>query len=430
MRRGPYREVALSDVVVGLDIGSNFIRTVIGEFTDNNKIQIIGLGKTPSPGLRNGTIVNIESTMQAIRKSIEDAEMDSGCEVHSCISAIGGVQIKSWDATGMGQVAGSKGSTPREITENDMAQVIEVARSVPISPDRQILHVVPRYYVVDKQEQVKNPKDMLGVKLEVETHVITASCTSVKNIQNCISRAGYRADSMMLKTLAATKAVMTDDELELGSILIDMGGGTTDVLVLLGGAPICTLSIPVGSSYITSDISYVKGISLDTAESTKIKYGCCWEPLLDEVEEVVIPGIGGRGPEAISRSELCQIIQARVEEIFNMIKAEIVQQTKLTQLSGNVVLTGGGAQLMGITELAQKVFKTTAVRLGTPGNYGGKVDVYRTPEYATAIGLLLDSARSRQRIDTKRNNKYNGEEEHVSKTSFFSKLGDVFKEFF
>lgn len=419
----------MSDIIVGLDIGSNFVRTVIGEFTDS-KLEIIGLGKAASPGLRNGTIVNIESTMQAIRNSIEAAEMDSGCEVHSCISAIGGVQIKSWDATGMVQVAGSKGFTPREVTEDDMSKVIDVARSVPISPDRQILHVVPRYYIVDKQEQVKNPKDMLGVKLEVETHVITASCTSVKNIKDCISRAGYRADSMMLKTLAATKAVMTEDELELGSILIDMGGGTTDVLVLLGGAPICTLSIPVGSAYITNDIAYVKGIAQEIAENTKIKYGCCWEDLLDETEEVVVPGLGGREPEVISRHELCQIIQARVEEIFNMIRSEIVRQTKLTQLSGNVVLTGGGAQLVGMRELAQKVFKTTAVRIGSPNNLGGKVDVYRTPEYATAIGLLLEGAQSRQRIDTKRNNKYNNENEQVSKTGLFSRLGDIFHEFF
>jgi len=420
----------LSDIIVGLDVGYSFIRTVIGEFTDNNGIQIIGLGKTPSPGLRNGTIVNIESTMQVIKKSIEQAEMDSGCEVQSCIYSIGGVQIKSWDSSGMVQVAGSKGITPREITEQDMAGAIDVARSLPIPPDRQILHVIPRYYSVDKQEHVKNPKDMLGVKLEVETHVITSSCTSVKNVQNCISRAGYRAEHMMLKTLAATKAVMTKDELELGSILIDMGGGTTDVLVLLHGAPICSLSIPVGSSYITNDIAYVKAISTETAEKTKLRYGCCWEPLLDESEEFVIPGLGGRGPESVSRHELCQIIQARVEEIFNMIRSEIVSQTKLTHLSGNVVLTGGGAQLLGILELAQKVFKTTAVRIGKPNNYGGKVDVYRTPEYATAIGLLLGDMETRHRIDTKRNNKYNGGDNHGSKTSVLGKIGDIFKEFF
>jgi cell division protein FtsA len=190
------------------------------------------------------------------------------------------------------------------------------------------------------------------------------------------------------------------------------------------------LSIPVGSSFITNDIVYVKGIAYDTAENTKLKYGCCWEPLLDEDEEVVIPGIGGRGPESLSRRELCQIIQARVEEIFNMVRVEIVRQTKLTQLSGNVVLTGGGAQLMGVVELAQKVFKTTAVRIGTPGNFGGKTDIYRTPEYATVIGLLLEGSESHRRIDTKRNNKYNGKEEPKSKSGGLSWLGNIFKEFF
>lgn len=420
----------MSDIVVGLDIGTCFIRTVIGELTDNDRIQIISARKIPSPGLINGTIVNIESVMQSIKEIIEEDETETGYEVRSCVTGIGGGQIESWDSRGVVVVAG-KGNTNREITETDMERVIDVAKGFSIPPDRQILHVIPRYYIVDGQGGIKNPKDMLGVRLEAETHLVTASSTSINNIQKCIRRAGYTVDEIMLKTLAATYAVMTDDELELGSILIDLGGENTDAIVFLGGAPICTVSIPVGSTYVTNDIVCVKGISYETAESTKLKYGCCWEDLiLDDTEEVIIPGIGGRGPEVLSRRELCQIIQARIEEMFNMIKVEIVRKTHLTQLSGNVVLTGGGAQLLGITELAQKVFRTTAVRVGVPGNRGDIPTEYRLPEYATAIGLVLSNTRLKNRIDTKRHNKYNSGETKRVKSEQASGIMEKMRAFF
>ena len=407
----------MSDIIVGLDVGTSFVRTVVGEFTENDTIQIVGVGKTPSPsqptGLRNGTIVNIEAVMQAVKKSIEAAEMVSGYEVQSCISAIGGSQIESDNSKGVASVS-TKSNGNREITEEDMSRAIEMSKVTALPLDRQILHVVPRSYIVDGQDGIKNPKNMLGVRLEAETHLVTGSSTSIKTIQKCIGRAGYRVDGIMLKTLAATQAVMTEDELELGSILIDLGGGTTDALVLLGGAPICTLSIPVGSSYATNDIAIVKGIPFDSAERIKLKSGCCWEPLIDEFEEVIIPGLGGRGPEVISRNEICQIIQARMEEIFHMVKAEIVRKTKLTQLAGNVVLIGGGAQLPGVVELAQHVFKTTAVRIGLPGNLGGIVDEYRSPEYATAVGLVVSNINLRRRIDSKRKKKDNEESDSRS----------------
>jgi len=419
----------LSDIIVGLDIGSSFIRTVIGEFTQENSIQIIGLGKAPSPGLRNGTIVNIEATMQAVKKAMEDAELSSGYEVKSCIAAIGGSQIESFDSRGV-VVVSSKGNEHREITKTDIKRVLEMSRGLAIPPDRQILHVLPRYYIVDNQI-IKNPENRLGVRLEAETHLVTASSTSMKNLRICIDRAGYAVNEIKLKTLAATVAVMTADEMEIGSILIDMGGGTTDVLVVIDGAPICSLSIPVGSSYVTNDIAIVKGISFETAERIKLNAGCTWEPFLEENENVLIPGVGGRSPEEVPRRETCEIIQARIQEIFNMIRSEIVKKTKLTQLSGNVVLTGGGAMLPGIVEMAQYVFKTTSVRLGVPGNLGGIVESYRTPEYATAVGLLVSNFDVQKHIDTNCNNKYN-EQEMAKKSG--NKFGDflsrVFGEFF
>ncbi|MBR5866502.1 MAG: cell division protein FtsA [Spirochaetaceae bacterium] len=420
----------MSDIIVGLDIGYSFIRIVVGEFTENDTIQIVGTSKVPSPGLRNGTIPNIEATLEAIKIAIGDVEMISGYEVHSCVCSIGGSHIESENSKGVATVS-NKGNSNREITEEDMARAIDISKVKALPPDRQIIHVIPRSYIVDGQEGIRDPKNMLGVRLEAESHLVTGSSTSIGNVQKCLRRGDYTVDRIMLKTLAATQAVMTEDELELGSILIDLGGGSTDVLVLIGGSPICALSIPVGSSYATNDIAYIKGISFETAESIKLKSGCCWEPLLDEAEEVIIPGVGGRSPEAISRNEICQILQARMEEIFNMVRSEIVKKTKITSLSGNVVLVGGGSQLPGISELAQHVFKTTSVRLGVPGNLGGIVDEYRKPEYATAVGLVVGNTDLRKRIDTKRNNKYN--DSNTSKKggeNFGEKLSRFLGEFF
>ncbi|AEE16388.1 cell division protein FtsA [Treponema brennaborense] len=420
----------MSDIIVGLDIGTSFVRAVIGEFTENDTIQIIGVGKSVSTGLRNGAVVNIEATMRALKEAIEAAEMVSGYEVMSCVTGIGGLQIESLNSKGLVAVTG-KGKSSREITQADVTRVIEAAKAVVIPMDRQILHVVPQSYIVDGQRGIKNPKDMIGIRLEAEVHIITASVTAVQNIQRCVDRAGYKIDGVMLKTLAATQAVMTEEELELGSILIDLGGGTTDALVLVGGAPVCTVSVPVGSSFVTNDIAVVKGISFETAERIKLKSGCCWEPLIDSYEEVIIPGVGGRAPEAISRVEICQIIQARMEELFEMVRSEIVKKSNLTQLSGNVVLVGGGALLPGVVELAQSVFKTTSVRIGIPGNLGGIMEEYRTPEYATVAGLILSNLNLRRRIDIKHNNKYN-ERENTKKSggNLGKKLSDLFKEFF
>ena len=388
----------MSDIITGLDIGTSSIRAVIGEYSEDGSLLITGVGTAPSTGLRAGIIVNIESTMKSIKTAIEGAEMMAGREVRSCITAVGGSQIESLISKGLVAVT-AKNRSSREINEEDIRRVIEASRAVNIPLDRNILHVVPRSYIVDGQGGIKDPLNMLGVRLESEVCIITSSRTSTENLLRCVSRAGYTVDNVMLKTLCSAQAAVSEEERELGSIVIDLGGGTTDVLVLAEGSPLCAVSVPVGGSLVTNDISLVRGISFDTAEKVKKTSGCCWEALINEDDEVVIPGIGGNPPQVISRLEICGIIRPRIEEIFTMVRQRLPEQVKKQRLSGSVVLAGGGALMSGIAELAAKEFKTENVRIARPGNFGGPAEMYRSPEFATVTGLLLNgmsAVRSRQ----------------------------------
>lgn len=377
----------MTDAIVGLDIGTSSIRVAIGEIIDENTVEIMGLAKRPSNGLRNGSIVNIEAAITAIKDTIEQAEQNAGIEVFSCVTAIGGSQIESYNSHGLAAVS-NKNQPNREINEADKERALESARATLIPLDREFLHVIPRDYTVDGTGGIKDPIHMIGVRLETDVHIVTASKTAIQNVFSCVQRAGYGLDKVWLKTLAQVQSVAHEDELDMGSILIDLGAGTTDVLVIIDGAPICSLSIPVGGNMVTNDISIVKGIPFAVAENIKIESGCCFLPALDVNNEVVIPGVGGRPSELASQDELCQIIQPRMEEIFSMVRKEIVNKTDLQRLSGNIILTGGGAQMQGVVELAQNVFGTTAVRLGIPESLGGIEEDYRKPEFATAIGLI------------------------------------------
>jgi len=378
----------LSDVVVGLDIGTSRIRAVIGDVTETGVFQITGVGTSPSTGLRKGVVVNIENTVRAISQAIEAAELMSGTEVSRCMIGVGGTHIDGLNSRGVVAVT-SKGRDNRVIGPEDIVRVIDAAKAVVIPMDRQVLHVIPQSYIVDDERGIKDPKNMIGVRLEAEVHIVTASVTSVQNLVKCVNRAELSVDEYMLHPLAAAQAVMSAEERDLGSILIDLGGGTTDVIVFADGAPLLTTVIPVGGIQVTNDISVVKGISLETAERIKLDAGCCWAGLIEENEDVILPGVGGRPPVVIPRSEICEIIQPRMEEIFNIIRSKIEPVLKSRQLSGNVVITGGGAQLSGVVELAASIFNTQAVRIGIPGNFGGIIGEYRGPDYATVMGLVI-----------------------------------------
>lgn len=375
-------------MIVGLDIGTSFIRVAIGDSDENGQFKILGTSSVKSAGLRNGNIVNIEATAVAIKNAIEQAEQNAGVEITSCYVSIGGDQIEGTNGTGKVSVS-LKGKDNREIEKDDIARVIECATAIQLPLDRERLHIITQDYKVDGIGGIKDPMHRLGVCLEAAVHIITASKTTIQNLRSCIDRAGYSMDGVMLKTLAAQKAVTTQDERELGSIIIDMGAGTTDVLILLNDAPVYIASIPIGGNVVTNDIAIVKGLPIAEAEKIKCEYGCCWEPNVDPNKTIILSGIGGKEPEEITQKMLCGIIAPRMEEIFSSVVSKILDNTELTQLSGNIILTGLASKMDGVIELVQDIFGTTAVRIGTPERLGGIEENYSGPDWATAIGLVL-----------------------------------------
>ncbi len=386
-----HQELSLNRIIVGLDIGSSFVRAVIGEVIndgENSKIEIIGSAQRPSAGLRNGVIVNRDLAMECIRQCIENAEQKAGEEVTACVTAIGGTHIESMNSTGLVAIA-SHGKGQREVIRSDVERVLDAANAINIPMDRKMLHVIPQVYIIDDEMECKNPLGNIACRLSAKVHIITASKTGVANMTQCIERAGYGINNVMLNTLAGMHAVMGQDERELGSVLIDLGGGTTDAIVIKKDAPVCTVSIPIGGNLVTNDIATVKGTSPQAAEKIKIEQGCCWGGVMDGDGEVIIPRAGGRSPEVCSRSEICLgIIEPRMREILTMVRNEVINKADTT-LAGNIILTGGGAMMPGIVQLTEDVFGTSAVRLGTPGDLGGLQEEYRRPDYATSIGLVL-----------------------------------------
>jgi cell division protein FtsA len=385
-----------NEIVVSLDIGSTFVRAIVCERGENGVLKIIGTGTRPSTGLRKGVVVNIEATLHSIEEAIEEAEMMSGLEVTDCWTGIGGNHVNGINSRGVVGVIGKKrDAREREIGQEDIDRVIEAAKAVVIPTDRQILEVIPQNYKVDDQKGIRNPMDMIGVRLESEVHLITVSVTGAQNLIKCVNRAGFRVNELILQTLAAGRAVLTQEEMDLGVVLMDIGGGTTDMLVYLEGTPYSTYTIPAGGTQVTGDISIIKNISIDNAEKIKIDSGCCWEKMLDNDEKVIVPGVGGRPPMSIPRSQLLVIIKPRMEEIFKLAKQHIDSLNLPRPLGGGVVLTGGGAQLSGIVELANNILRLPA-RLGTPiptQELEGLVEEYRIPAYATGIGLALEGSR-------------------------------------
>ena len=374
-------------MVAALDIGTSTVTATIADFNDDGELEIIGLGTSPSRGLRRGVVINIEATLASVAAAIEAAEQMAGREIVSVVTGIAGGHIEGINSRGVVAVTG-KG---REITSEDVERVIDAAKAVVIPMDREVIHVIPQEFIVDEQGGIKNPLDMIGVRLEAEVHIITGSVTSAQNLVKCVNRAGFKVSDIVLESLAGGRAVLTEDERDLGVMLIDLGGGTTDILIYRDGAPYYTSVLPVGGTQVTGDISIMLKTPTESAEQIKQAAGCCFLPLVEAGDPVIIPGVGGRPPASITREEICKIIQPRMDEIFTMIREKVEPKGYLRHLGAGVVLTGGGALLPGAVELAQEVFGTTA-RIGQPGNLGGIGAVYQNPEYSTVIGLALHAA--------------------------------------
>ncbi len=338
-------------------------------------------------GLRRGVVVNIEATLLAVAAAIEAAELMSGREVRDVYCGAAGASVEGINSRGVVAVTG-KG---REITREDVDRVIEAARAVVIPMDREVLHVIPQAFIVDDQKGIRNPLDMIGVRLEAEVHIITGSVTTAQNLVKCVNRAGFKVNKLMLQSLAAARAVLNSDEKELGCLLVDMGGGTTDVLVHSEGAPYFSCVIPVGGAQVTNDLSIMLSVQMDVAERLKREWASAWLENVESDAKVTVPNVGGRAPAEIPQRRLCSIVQPRMEEIFGMVRERVEKAGHWKHIKGGVVLTGGGALMQGAADLAEEIFKMP-VRVGNPISLGGLVEEYRSPLYATAVGLVLMGA--------------------------------------
>jgi len=374
-----------SNYIVGFDIGTKKVVAVIGEITEERKIEIIGIGTAESRGLRKGVVVNLEATTSAIKRAQEEAELMAGVEIASAFFGISGAHIKSFNSRGVVAVS----SKNREITREDIKRVIDQSKALSIPPDREIIHIIPQEFVVDEQDGIRDPLGMSGIKLEVNVHIVTSAITSVQNLRTCVERAAINIEQIVLNQIATSAATLTHDERELGVGMIDIGAGTTEVAIFERGSLWYTSTIPIGGDNFTNDIAVGLRTPIPEAEKIKKKYGCVASAVTDEQETIEVPSVGkGRKPRVLSRQLLSDIIQPRAEEIFRLVDSDIKRMGYEKSLNSGLVLTGGTALLEGLEEVAEEIFDLP-VRRGDPGGVGGLVDRVSTPDFGTSVGLIL-----------------------------------------
>jgi len=370
-----------ANIVVGLDIGTTKTCAIIGEWTEQG-LNVVGIGSSPSAGLRKGVVVNIDSTVEAISKAVEEAEHMSGCEIRAAYVNVSGHHLRGQNSLGIVAIKGG------EVDEEDVKRAIEAARAVAIPLEREIVTAVPQNYVVDDQDGVRDPVGMSGVRLEAKVHIVTGAQPALQNVVKSVNRVGINVEELVLSQLAGAEAVLSEDEKDLGVALMDIGGGTTDIAVFTEGSVKFTAAVPVGGHYLTNDIAQGLRTPAVEAERIKIQYGCAFTPLIAKDEVIEVPSVGGREPKEVSRQLLGRIIEPRMEEILTLAFREIVKAGFEEHLAAGVVLTGGTALTPGVVELAEQIFNVP-VRCGYPTQVGGLSDEVKSPLYATAVGLLL-----------------------------------------
>ncbi len=380
--------MAESTVLVAIDIGTTKVVTLIGELSRTGGIDVIGIGHSPSDGLRKGVVIDIDRTVQSVAASVEAAERLSGMKVNAAFVGISGSHVASQNSRGMVAVSGRRA----DVTRDDTVRAIDAARAVNIPNTREILHVIPRGYVVDGQDGVRDPIGMSAVRLEVETHIVTASTTSVQNLGKCVQRAGVEIEELVLAALATAEATLTDEDRDLGVVLADIGGDTTDVAVFVDGSVLHAATLPVGARNVTSDLGLVLKCSPDTAETLKLRYGTVLPLSIDPDEVVQVPQIGEELPRGVTRRHIAEIIESRMQELFELIAREVDGVGATNRLQAGIVLTGGGALLPGTAQAARDQLNVSA-RVVAPSGVGGLTDQIATPTYACATGLLLWGAK-------------------------------------
>jgi cell division protein FtsA len=370
------------NLIVGLDIGTSKVAAIVGELSSDGNIEIIGIGSTPSRGLKKGVVVNLESTVQSIQRAIEEAELMAGCQIRSVYAGIAGSHIRSLNSHGIVAIK------DKEVTQYDIDRVIDSARAVAIPADQKILHILPQEFVIDLQEGIKEPIGMSGIRLEAKVHMVTGSVSASQNIVKCIRRCGLEVDDIVLEQLASCNSVLTEDEKELGVCLIDIGGGTTDIAIFVEGAIKHTAVIPIAGDQVTNDIAVALRTPTLNAEDIKRKYACALTQLANVDEVIEVPSIGDRAPRKISTQNLAEIIEPRYEELMLLVQSELRRSGFEELIAAGIVLTGGSSKVMGLIDLAEEIFHMP-VRMGGPQNVTGLTEVVKNPIHSTGVGLLM-----------------------------------------
>ncbi|ALP52335.1 cell division protein FtsA [Candidatus Tenderia electrophaga] len=373
---------AEKNLIVGLDIGTSKVVAIVAEVSADSGMEVIGIGSHPSRGLKKGVVVNIESTVQSIQRAVEEAELMAGCQIHSVYAGIAGSHIRSLNSHGIVAIRDT------EVNQSDVERVIDAARAVAIPADQKILHILPQEFIIDKQEGIREPVGMSGVRLEAKVHMVTGAVSAAQNIVKCVRRCGLEVDDIILEQLASSYSVLTDDEKELGVCLVDIGGGTTDIAVFTDGAIRHTAVIPIAGDQVTNDIAVALRTPTQYAEEIKIKYACALTQLASPQETIEVPSVGDRPPRRLARQTLAEVVEPRYEELLSLIQAELRRSGFEDLIAAGIVMTGGSSKMEGVVELAEEIFHMP-VRLGSPQYVTGLVDVVRNPIYATGVGLLL-----------------------------------------
>lgn len=405
----------IAPVIAGLDIGSTKVTIVIGSISENSEIEIVGIGHSTNSGIRQGVVVNIEATTEAIRRAREEAELMAGYQVSDVWVGVSGTHIKSFDSKGMVAIKN------KEVAAADVARVIEAAKAIAVPTDRQVLHVIPREYKVDSQDGILDPIGMSGIRLEANVHIVTGGYTALANNLKCIEKAGLKCAGFVLDQLAASMAVLSEDEKALGVCVVDMGGGTCNTAYFVNGSVAHTSFVPVGGAHFTHDIAIGLRTPQISAEELKVKFGSAMASLVPESETISVEGVGGRKPRSILRKDLAEVIEPRAEETLQLIHNDLCESGLHSQMGSGIVLTGGASEMPGLIEMGEFIFDIP-VRRGLPGKVGGLVEVVKTAGSATSVGLLLYGlAQQREKKDSVSNDLF---------SESMSELGEKFKGLF
>ncbi|MEC5386060.1 cell division protein FtsA [Uliginosibacterium sp. H3] len=378
------------NLIVGLDIGTSKITAMVAELRPDGRIEVVGVATQPSSGLKKGVVVNIEATVDAISRAVQEVELMADCKIQHVYTGIAGSHIRSFNSNGMVAIK------DKEVSPLDVERVIDVARAMPIPADQQILHILTQEFIIDGQDGVREPIGMSGVKLEVKVHIITGAVSAAQNLIKCVRRCGLEVSDLVLQPLASSFATLSEDEKELGVCLVDIGGGTTDLAIFTQGAIRHTAVIPIAGDQVTNDIAMALRTPTAEAEEIKLSQGIALQGLVDPADTIEVPSVGDRPPRRLSRSSLADVIEPRVTELFELVQGELRRSGYEELLSSGLVLTGGSATLAGISELGEEVFHLP-VRIGAPQYQGSLADVICQPQYANVMGLVLEGAAQRRR---------------------------------